>query len=134
MRRDLTINALFYDIDKKNIVDLVGGIADLKKKRIRTVGKPEERFDEDPLRKLRAVRFAGNVGGKMSKDTWKALQKNANISKVSPERIRDEFIKGIKKAQVAPKYLKMLKKLGMYKQIYPGLNVDLKFAEGVPNI
>ena len=127
-RRDLTINALFYDIDKKNIVDLVGGIADLKKKRIRTVGKPEERFDEDPLRKLRAVRFAGNVGGKMSKDTWKALQKNANISKVSPERIRDEFIKGIKKAQVAPKYLKMLKKLGMFKQIFPGLNVDMKFA------
>ena len=51
-RRDLTVNALFYDLDKKEIVDLVGGIADLKKKKIRTVGKAEERFEEDPLRKL----------------------------------------------------------------------------------
>ena len=50
-RRDLTINALFYDIGKGTIVDLVGGIADLKKKKIRTVGNPDERFDEDPLRK-----------------------------------------------------------------------------------
>ena len=51
-RRDLTVNALFYDIDRKEIVDLVGGIEDLKKKKIRTVGKAKERFDEDPLRKL----------------------------------------------------------------------------------
>ena len=50
-RRDLTINALFFDIGRGEIVDLVGGIKDLKKKKIRTVGKPEERFDEDPLRK-----------------------------------------------------------------------------------
>ena len=127
-RRDLTINALFYDMDRGEIVDLVGGIADLKKKKIRTVGEPSQRFDEDPLRKLRAVRFAGSVGGKMSKDTWKSLQKNADISKVSPERIRDEFIKGIKKAQAVPKYLKMLNKLGMFKQIFPGLSVDTKFA------
>ena len=61
-RRDLTINALFYDMGRGEIVDLVGGIADLKKKKIRTVGVPEQRFDEDPLRKLRAVRFAGSVG------------------------------------------------------------------------
>ena len=56
-RRDLTINALFYDIDRKEIVDLVGGIKDLQKKKIRTVGKVEERFDEDPLRKLRKLKI-----------------------------------------------------------------------------
>ena len=122
-RRDLTINALFYDIGKGDIVDLVGGIADLKKKKIRTVGKAEERFDEDPLRKLRAVRFAGSVGGKMSKDTWSALKQNADISGVSAERIRDEFIKGITKAKKVPNYFKMLKTLGMFKQIFPGLSV-----------
>ncbi len=122
-RRDLTINALFYDIGKKQIVDLVGGIADLKKKKIRTVGKAEDRFDEDPLRKLRAVRFAGSVGGKMSKDTWSALKQNSNISGVSAERIRDEFIKGTTKAQNVPNYFKMLKTLGMFKQIFPGLSV-----------
>ena len=122
-RRDLTINALFYDMDKKQIVDLVGGIADLKKKKIRTVGKAEDRFDEDPLRKLRAVRFAGSVGGKMTKDTWSALKQNSDISGVSAERIRDEFIKGVTKAKNVPNYFKMLKTLGMFKQIFPGLSV-----------
>ena len=122
-RRDLTINALFYDIGKKQIVDLVGGIADLKKKQIRTVGKAEDRFDEDPLRKLRAVRFAGSVGGKMTKDTWAALKKNSDISGVSAERIRDEFIKGVTKAKNVPNYFKMLRTLGMFKQIFPGLSV-----------
>ena len=122
-RRDLTINALFYDIGKKQIVDLVGGIADLKKKKIRTVGSAEERFDEDPLRKLRAVRFAGSVGGRMSKDTWGALKQNSDISGVSAERIRDEFIKGVTKAKNVPNYFKMLKTLGMFKQIFPGLSI-----------
>ena len=105
------------------IVDLVGGIADLKKKKIRTVGDPSQRFDEDPLRKLRAVRFAGSVGGKMSKDTWSALKQNSDISGVSAERIRDEFIKGVTKAKKVPNYFKMLKTLGMFKQIFPGLSV-----------
>ena len=124
MRRDLTINALFYDMGKSEIVDLVGGIADLKKKQIRTVGKAEDRFDEDPLRKLRAVRFAGSVGGKMTKDTWSALKQNADISGVSAERIRDEFIKGVTKAKNVPNYFKMLKTLGMFKQIFPGLTIQ----------
>ena len=123
MRRDLTINALFYDIGQGQIVDLVGGIADLKKKKIRTVGKAEERFDEDPLRKLRAVRFAGSVGGRMSKDTWNALKQNSDISGVSAERIRDEFIKGVTKAKNVPNYFKMLQSLGMFKQIFPGVSV-----------
>jgi tRNA nucleotidyltransferase/poly(A) polymerase len=122
-RRDLTINALFYDMGTKQIVDLVGGIADLKKKKIRTVGSAAERFDEDPLRKLRAVRFAGSVGGRMSKDTWASLKKNSDISGVSAERVRDEFIKGATKAQNVPNYFKMLKTLGMFKQIFPGLSV-----------
>ena len=122
-RRDLTINALFYDMGRGEIVDLVGGIKDLKKKKIRTVGDPEQRFDEDPLRKLRAVRFAGSVGGRMTKDTWSALKKNSDISGVSAERIRDEFIKGVMKAKKVPNYFKMLKTLGMFKQIFPRLSI-----------
>jgi tRNA nucleotidyltransferase/poly(A) polymerase len=122
-RRDLTINALFYDIGKGQIVDLVGGIEDLKKKKIRTVGNAEQRFDEDPLRRLRAVRFSGSVGGRMSKSTWAALKKNSDLSGVSAERIRDEFVKGITKAKNVPNYFKMLKTLGMFKQIFPGLNI-----------
>ena len=124
MRRDLTINALFYDIGKGDIVDLVGGIADLKKKKIRTVGSPSQRFDEDPLRKLRAVRFAGSVGGRMHKDTWEALKKSPDISAVSAERIRDEFIKGIKKSKNINNYIKMITTLGMFRWIFPGLSIS----------
>ena len=56
-RRDLRINALYYDIDTKEIIDLVGGLEDLKNGVIQTVGNPEERFEEDPLRILRFFRF-----------------------------------------------------------------------------
>ena len=126
-RRDLTVNALYYDIGKGNIVDVVGGIKDLQKRQARTVGDPERRFLEDPLRKLRAVRFAGVLGGKMHKDTWESLKKNPDLSGISGERIRDEFIKGIKKSKSPQIYLKMITKLGMWKWIFPGLKVNTKF-------
>ena len=125
LRRDLTVNALYYDIGKGTIVDVVGGIKDLQKRQARTVGDPNTRFDEDPLRKLRAVRFAGVLGGKMHKDTWNSLKNNPDISSISPERIRDEFIKGIKKSKSVPVYLKMLHKLKMFKQIFRGLKINL---------
>ena len=128
MRRDLTINALFYDMDKAEIVDLVGGIKDLKSKTIRTVGEAQERFDEDPLRKLRAVRFAGSVGGRMTSDTYAALKKNPDISKVSKERIRDEFLKGIKKAKKPKKYLELIREIGILPLVLPGFNINLKFS------
>ena len=118
-RRDLTVNALYYDIGKGTIVDVVGGIKDLQKRQARTVGDPDTRFDEDPLRKLRAVRFAGVLGGKMHKDTWNSLKNNPDISTISPERIRDEFIKGIQKSKSVPVYLKM------FKQIFPGFKVNI---------
>jgi len=123
-RRDLTINALFYDIDKKEIVDLVGGIADLKKKNIRTVGKASERFDEDPLRKLRALRFQASTGGKLDKELHDALQSDPSLKGVSAERIRDEFVKSIKKAKNPSDYLEMSDKLGFTQQILPNLKVS----------
>jgi len=126
-RRDLTINALFYDIGRGEIVDLVGGIADLKKNCIRCVGDADRRFAEDPLRKLRAIRFAGSTGGKLEQKTFEALRKNPNISGVSSERIRDEFIKGIQKAKSVTNYLKLASDLGLLKQILKGFNVDVGF-------
>ena len=123
-RRDLTINALFYDIDKKEIVDLVGGIADLKKKNIRTVGNASERFDEDPLRKLRALRFQASTGGKFDRQLYDALQSDPSLKGVSAERIRDEFVKSIKKAKNPSKYLEISDKLGFTQQILPNLKVS----------
>jgi len=126
-RRDLTINALFYDLDRGEIVDLVGGIADLKKKKIRTVGKPVERFDEDPLRKMRALRFQGALGGKLGKETEKALRQNPSLKGVSKERIRDEFVKSIRKAKSTKRYLQLADSLGFTKQILPGFQVKVPY-------
>jgi len=127
-RRDLTINALFYDIGREEIVDLVGGIKDLKKKQIRTVGTAEDRFDEDPLRKLRALRFTASVGGRMHPDTLNALKKDPSLKGVSSERIRDEFVKSIKKAKKPSSYFKLANALGMLSQILPGLNINKNFV------
>ena len=129
MRRDLTINALFYDMDKAEIVDLVGGIKDLKNKTIRTVGDAQERFDEDPLRKLRALRFAGSVGGRMDNEVAAAIKNDPSLKGVSSERIRDEFIKGIKKAKNTKKYLELSKNLRILPLILPGFNINLRFTK-----
>ena len=126
-RRDLTINALFYDMDRGEIVDLVGGVADLKKKKIRTVGKATERFDEDPLRKMRALRFQGALGGKLGKETENALRQNPSLKGVSKERIRDEFVKSIRKAKSTKRYLQLADSLGFTKQILPGFQVKVPY-------
>jgi len=123
-RRDLTVNALFYDIGREEIVDLVGGLEDLKKKLVRTVGQAELRFDEDPLRKLRALRFNAALGGKIHTDTFAALKKNPSLKGVSGERIRDEFVKSIVKAKSPKKYMELCDELGFTKQILPGLKVN----------
>ena len=128
-RRDLTVNALFYDIDKKEIVDLVGGIADLKKKNIRTVGKAKERFDEDPLRKLRALRFWTRLGGKLDKELLDALQNDPSIKGVSGERIRDEFLKSIKSSKNTKEYMDMCDKIGFTSQILPNLKISKPYPK-----
>jgi tRNA nucleotidyltransferase/poly(A) polymerase len=128
-RRDLTINALFFDLDTNEIVDLVGGIKDLQDKKIRTVGVPSERFDEDPLRKLRALRFTGLLTGKMGKETFQALKDNPDLSGISPERIRDEFLKGISKSKSSKHYFKLIDELGFWTQIFPSLGVSKDYTE-----
>lgn len=128
-RRDLTINALFYDMDREEIVDLVGGIEDLKKNKIRTVGNAAERFDEDPLRKLRALRFQARLGGTMDTQLMLALKKDPTLNGVSSERIRDEFLKSIKSAKSPSKYMEMNDKIGFTKLILPNLKVSTPYQE-----
>jgi tRNA nucleotidyltransferase/poly(A) polymerase len=123
-RRDLTINALYYDIDTKEIVDLVGGINDIKNGIVRTVGVPEDRFKEDKLRVMRAIRFAARFGNELDPATDAALQKDASLEGISGERIRDEFLKGIKSAKSQKHFLSMLDKYGLFEFIFKGLNVD----------
>ncbi|MEI9864638.1 MAG: CCA tRNA nucleotidyltransferase [Limisphaerales bacterium] len=93
-RRDFTVNGLFYDPLTEKIHDWVGGEKDLRAKIIRTIGAPEERFGEDHLRLLRAVRFAAQLGFEIEPKTFVAIQSLApKIKLISAERVRDELIK-----------------------------------------
>ena len=119
-RRDFTVNAMAMD-EKKKLVDLFDGQKDLKKKTIRTVGNPEERFNEDALRMLRAVRFATTLGFKIEEKTAEAIKKNSVwLEAISGERIRDEFVKIIMSDNAA-EGVELLRELGLLKFIVPEL-------------
>lgn len=119
-RRDFTVNALAMDVDGK-IIDLFNGKKDLKSKTIRTVGEPEERFNEDALRILRAVRFATILGFKIEKNTLEAINKNADwLVAISKERVRDEFVKIIN-SENAYAGVVLLYETGLLKHIVPEL-------------
>jgi len=91
-RRDFTINGMFYDPLQKEVIDYVDGQADLKRKVVRTIGKPDERFAEDYLRMLRAVRFSTQLGFAIEPSTWSAIRSKAkNITRISGERIAIEL-------------------------------------------
>lgn len=94
-RRDFTVNALALDPDRKDeVIDLFGGRKDLQKRIIRAVGEPADRFKEDALRMLRAVRFCSQLGFELEPKTQRGILKLAgSIKFVSPERIRDELVK-----------------------------------------
>lgn len=93
-RRDFTINGLLYDPLQDEYLDFVGGRDDLRAGLIRTIGEPAERFAEDRLRLLRAIRFAARFGYRVEEKTWAALCAGAvEITQVSRERIRDELVK-----------------------------------------
>jgi poly(A) polymerase len=93
-RRDFTINALLMDPETNEVLDFVGGREDLSAGIIRAIGNPEERFSEDKLRLVRAVRFAARLHDAIEAKTFQAIQKLApEIKQVSPERLRDELTK-----------------------------------------
>jgi tRNA nucleotidyltransferase (CCA-adding enzyme) len=94
MRRDFTINAMAYRLYTNEFVDLYDGVQDVENKTIRAVGSAEERFEEDALRMLRAIRFSAQLGFHVEQSTKNTIQELAqNLEYVSKERIRDEFIK-----------------------------------------
>jgi len=121
-RRDFTINGMFYDPLKEKVIDYVDGRADLKKKLIRTIGKPKERFSEDYLRMLRAVRFSTQLGFAIEPATWSAIRSNAkNITKISGERIAIE-LEAILANPNRSVGISMLVKSGLAKAIFTGFS------------
>ena len=93
-RRDFTINGMFFDPEKEEIIDFVGGREDLTRRLIRAIGDPAQRLAEDRLRMLRAIRFATVLGFEIDPATWAAIVASApSITQISAERIREELVK-----------------------------------------
>jgi tRNA nucleotidyltransferase/poly(A) polymerase len=120
---------LFFDLDTSEIVDLVGGVDDLKNGIIRTVGNAEDRFNEDRLRILRAIRFAARFSNGLHSGIIDALGKDSSLKGISAERIRDEFLKCLKSANSTVFFLEMLDSFNLFDWIFPNMVVNKKFIE-----
>ena len=135
-RRDITYNALFFDLDTNEIVDLTGGRKDLEDGITRMVGDPFERFDEDSLRILRAFRFASRYNHPLDKDTEKAIEKRKQLENIDPEtgemkrisqeRVWEEMKKAWKQAKDYNNYLSFFTKFDMWDQVFPGVEINTK--------
>jgi tRNA nucleotidyltransferase (CCA-adding enzyme) len=129
-RRDFTINAIAYDAETGEIIDPFGGVADLARGIIKTVGEPKERFFEDGLRLLRAVRFHVELGFPLDSDTEKSILENNHILQdISKERIRDEFVKIIMSPNPSGG-LEILRKFGLLLYIIPEIEESIGIEQG----
>lgn len=128
-RRDFTINAIAYDPLEERIIDLHSGQEDLKRRVIATVGEPSERFAEDALRMLRAVRFAAEHDFAIESNTLNGIAENAaQLAKISRERVRDELVKILDSARPM-QAIYMAQKLNILKYIIPELEEGIGVAQ-----
>jgi poly(A) polymerase len=120
-RRDITINGLFYNIADFSIIDYVGGMADLEKRIIKTIGDPDERFEQDPVRMIRVIRHAARTEFPIEDQTFQAiLRHQKEIRKCSPSRLRDEFLRELKEGVAKPSLCLMLQ-TGLLFSLFPDL-------------
>lgn len=116
-RRDFTINAMAYN-EKDGLVDIFGGLEDIRCKTVRCVGNPLERFSEDALRMMRAVRFSAQLGYRIEEETSNAIRVLASdLKKISAERIQTELVKLLTSPH--PDYLRMAYETGITKVVLP---------------
>lgn len=130
-RRDFTINAMAYN-DKRGLVDVFGGISDLEKKVIRCVGDPKERFTEDALRMMRAVRFSAQLGYTIEENTKQAIGELApTLNRISAERIQVELVKLM--VSPHPDYLRVAYETGITKMILPEFDAAMETPQNHPH-
>lgn len=130
-RRDFTINAMAYN-EQTGLVDIFGGMQDIERGIIRCVGNAEERFTEDALRMLRAVRFSAQLGYRIEEETKQAIRKLApNLQLISAERIQAELVKLVTSAH--PDYLRTAYETGITKQILPEFDLCMETAQNNPH-
>ena len=130
VRRDITINALFYNPATQEILDYCGGFADLRKRVIRMIGRPEERYREDPVRMLRAVRMAAKVGGHIEARSREPIRQLADLlQNVPPARLFEEMLKLLLSGH-ATECLLQLRNEGLHHGILPMLDVIIEQPMG----
>lgn len=130
-RRDFTINAMAYN-DKAGLVDIFDGVEDMKRKLIRCVGDPYERFSEDALRIMRAVRFSAQLSYSIEESTREAIQQLAlNLEHISAERIQAELVKLVTSPN--PEYLRTAYELGITEVILPEFNACMETGQNNPH-
>lgn len=119
LRRDFTINALYYNIADHSVIDYVGGMADLKAKRLRMIGDPSQRFREDPVRMLRAIRFAAKTQFILTRELKEAIRSSRElITHVSSARLFEEMVKMFHSGAAVEAY-RMLKEEGLFELLFP---------------
>ena len=129
-RRDFTLNALFYDPATQEVWDYHGGVADLKKRRLRLIGDPERRYREDPIRMLRAVRFAASRGLEIDAATRRPIHRLAGLlAHVPPSRLLDEMMKLLLSGHAA-EAVAQLRKEGLHHGVLPLLDAAMGRAAG----
>ena len=134
VRRDFTVNALFYNIADFTIIDHVGGIEDLKNGLIRTIGDPLVRFTEDPVRMIRAVRFASMLGFNIEARTEAAISElSGSINKATPPRLYEEVLKLLMMGAGERTY-QMMRHCGLFEPLFPDFDAWLaRETEGFPH-
>jgi poly(A) polymerase len=129
LRRDFTINGLFYNIADFSVIDYVGGLEDLEAGLIRTIGEPDIRFREDPVRMLRAVEFASRLGFAITPDAYEAiLNHRKEIVKSAPPRVTEELAQSLKGGHALTTFL-LLRELGLLDALLPELAEVLREAD-----
>ena len=130
LRRDFTVNALFYNIADFSIIDYANGIEDLQKKMIRAIGDPQTRFTEDPVRMLRAVRFAGSLGFSIEEGAREAIRANAyRLEECSSSRLYEEIQKLLSCGQ-AERVFEFSHELEVFEHLFPEIGAWLNDPEG----
>jgi poly(A) polymerase len=127
-RRDFTINGLFYDLESGEVIDYVNGIADLEARLVRTIGDPDIRFREDPIRILRAVKFAARCDLTIEPETYRRMMEHAaEVQKCAQARISEEFYR-LLRAGAAKRSMELLRDMGLLKLLVPVLDTALRPA------
>jgi len=129
-RRDFTVNAIAFRLQDEQLVDLFDGMGDILKKRLKTVGSPDERFSEDALRMMRAVRLAAELNFAIESETMASISRNANnLGRISTERVAEELLRIIN-SPTPMQGIAFLERLGLLEYVLPELKESIGCEQG----